>query len=218
MDSRKQTGMDHKVDNDHDDKRRRVSTDGEGEGSRRNDEKMVLRDATSLLANSSSSLSASDGQETGIDTWVVVKTNKGDHLGITKMGGPMLVLFSDDCTVCVNERSQSMMILTSNHVQMIARYSGCLDLNPNGRRWEGGVRNEKPFGWGVLYDEEGRKEYEGFMMDGLKTCYGIEYYSDIGRVKYDGCFCDDNRFGKGTLYSRSGSIDYEGLWMKNQPY
>ena len=94
----------------------------------------------------------------------------------------------------------------------------CIDLDVNGRRWEGGMKNGKPFGYGVLYDEEGKKEYEGFMVDGVKVCYGIEYYSDIGKVKYDGCFCDNNRFGKGTLYDRNGSVDYEGRWMKDEPY
>ena len=34
---------------------------------------------------------------------------------------------------------------------------GCIDLNVNGKRWEGGVKNGKPFGYGVLYDEEGKE-------------------------------------------------------------
>ena len=45
---------------------------------------------------------------------------------------------------------------------------GCIDLDVNGKRWEGGVKDVKPFGYGVLFDEEGKKEYEGFMVDGVK--------------------------------------------------
>ena len=93
-----------------------------------------------------------------------------------------------------------------------------IDLDANGRRWEGSVENGKPFGHGVIYDEEGRKEYEGFMINESKTCYGVEYYSDIGRVQYDGCFHNNKRFGKGTLYDRNGAVDYEGIWKNNAPY
>ena len=55
-----------------------------------------------------------------------------------------------------------------NHRLVISHENRCIDLDVNGRRWEGSVINGKPFGFGVMFDEEGRKEYEGFMMDGLK--------------------------------------------------
>ena len=80
----------------------------------------------------------------------------------------------------------------------------CIDLDVNGKRWEGGVKNGKPFGYGVLYDEEGKKEYEGFMVDGVKMGYGIEYYNDIERIEYEGCFYEGKRFGRGVLYDRNG--------------
>ena len=93
-----------------------------------------------------------------------------------------------------------------------------IDLDANGRRWEGGVRNEKPFGYGVLYDEEGRKEYEGIMVDGVKVCYGKEYYSDIEKVRYEGCYYEGKHFGKGVLYDRNGMVEYGGLWEHDKPY
>ena len=93
-----------------------------------------------------------------------------------------------------------------------------IDLDTNGRRWEGSVRNRKPFGYGIIYDEEGKKEYEGFMMDGMKTCYGIEYYNDIERVKYKGGYYDNKRFGKGILYDRNGEVEYDGLRKNDEPY
>ena len=87
-----------------------------------------------------------------------------------------------------------------------------------GNRWEGGVRNGKPFGYGVMYDEEGRKEYEGFMMDGIRVCYGKEFYDDIEKVKYEGCYYEGKRFGKGVLYDRNGGIEYDGLWKEDKQY
>ena len=94
----------------------------------------------------------------------------------------------------------------------------CIDLDVNGKRWEGGVKDGKPFGYGVLFDEEGKKEYEGFIVDGVKMGYGIEYYSDIEWVKYRGCFYDGKRFGKGVLYDRSEMVDYDGLWKNDSTY
>ena len=94
----------------------------------------------------------------------------------------------------------------------------CIDLDVAGRRWEGGVKTNKPFGYGVIYDEEGRKEYEGFMMDDLKVCYGINYYSDLNQIKYVGSYWNGTRFGRGALYDRNGSINYEGLWRKDKPF
>ena len=92
-----------------------------------------------------------------------------------------------------------------------------IDLDVTGMRWEGGVKDSKPFGYGVLYDEEGRVEYEGFMLGGSKTCFGREYYPDITRLKYVGWYYDDHRYGRGVLYDRTGGIDYEGLWMDDRP-
>lgn len=93
-----------------------------------------------------------------------------------------------------------------------------VDLDADGRRWEGGVRDGKPFGNGTLYNSEGRKEYEGFMINQVKVCYGKEYYCDIETVKYAGCYFDDKRFGYGVLYDRSGGVEYGGLWKNNEPY
>ena len=104
-----------------------------------------------------------------------------------------------------------------NHWLMIRHENQCKDLDVSGRRWEGSVKDGKPFGFGVLFDEEGKKEYEGFMMDGLKVCYGKEYYSDLDRIKYDGCYYDDMRFGKGILYDRNGIVEYDGLWKNDEP-
>mgnify|MGYP004718225245 FL=1 len=89
---------------------------------------------------------------------------------------------------------------------------GCIDLDTNGRRWEGGVWNGKMFGYGELYDEEGNKEYEGFMMKGMRIGFGREFYPDIDCVKYSGAYYKDRKCGYGVLYNRRGEVDYEGWW------
>ena len=71
---------------------------------------------------------------------------------------------------------------------------------------------------GELYDEEGKRECEGFVVNGAKMGYGKEYYSNTETVKYEGCFYDGKRFGKGVLYDRNGRIEYNGLWKNDEVY
>ena len=105
-----------------------------------------------------------------------------------------------------------ILVYRNNEWMTIPHETQCIDLDVSGRRWEGSVKDGKPFGFGVLFDEEGRKEYEGFVMNGKKVCYGKEYYPGIERVEYNGCYYEGKRFGKGILYDRNGGIEYDGLW------
>ena len=93
-----------------------------------------------------------------------------------------------------------------------------IDLNDEGRRWEGGVLKGEVFGYGCLYDEDNGLEYEGWMIDGIKRCYGIEYWNDIGIVKYEGCYYNGMKHGYGLLYDRCGNIEYNGLFNNDSPF
>ena len=90
-----------------------------------------------------------------------------------------------------------------------------LDLNDDGERWEGDVLNRKPYGWGVLYDCENRRVYEGFRIGEVNVCYGTRYYSDIQKVEYEGEWCEGKRWGKGTHYDRNGNTVFDGEWMND---
>ena len=120
--------------------------------------------------------------------------------------------------VIVDLDSKEMILYTSDEWTVARHTKDVIDLDVSGRRWEGSVKDGKPFGFGVLYDEEGRKEYEGFMLDGFKAGFGRRFFNVINRLEYDGCFCYDQRFGKGTLYNRNGIIEYSGLWKNDDPY
>ncbi|KNB44637.1 hypothetical protein JH06_1919 [Blastocystis sp. subtype 4] len=85
-----------------------------------------------------------------------------------------------------------------------------VDLNVDGRRWEGGVLKEDVFGYGRLYDEENRIEYDGWIIEGKKRCYGIEYWSDTGLMKYSGCYFNGLKNGYGILYDLKGNVIYRG--------
>ena len=91
-----------------------------------------------------------------------------------------------------------------------------LDLSDDGERWEGDVLNGKPCGWGVFYDSENRRVYEGFRMGEVNVCYGTRYYSDIQKVDYEGEICEGKRWGRGTQYDRKGNKVFDGEWMDDK--
>lgn len=88
--------------------------------------------------------------------------------------------------------------------------------NVNGKKWEGELRENQPFGYGVLYNENDKREYEGFLYDQMKVGYGIEYNSDTETVLYNGCFYNNQRHGPGVLFNQEGETEYEGLWKEGK--
>ena len=92
-----------------------------------------------------------------------------------------------------------------------------IDLNEKGDRWEGNSLNGLPFGFGCLYNAENQLSYLGFMFEGMKVCYGIEYYGDIGLIEYEGSYYKNMRYGYGKLYDKKNELIYEGKWSANQP-
>ena len=92
-----------------------------------------------------------------------------------------------------------------------------LDLSVEGDRWEGDVLNGNPCGWGVLFDKNNERVYEGFRIDEKNVCYGRTYYSDISRVEYEGEWCDGMRWGRGVQYDRNGVVVYDSEWLNDAP-
>ena len=91
-----------------------------------------------------------------------------------------------------------------------------LDLNDDGERWEGDVLNNEPYGWGVLYDNENRRMYEGFRIGEVNVCYGTQYYSDIQKPEYEGMIYKGKRWGRGVQYDRNGKTMFEGEWVNDE--
>ena len=96
------------------------------------------------------------------------------------------------------------------------KHKQILDLSVDGDRWEGDVLSKKPCGWGVLYDKDNHKVYEGFRIGGVNMCYGRSYYSDIERIEYEGGICHDMRWGRGVQYDRRGRVVFDGEWLNGE--
>ena len=97
------------------------------------------------------------------------------------------------------------------------RRDDTIDLNENGERWEGDSLKDIPFGYGCLYNSENQLVYSGFIFEGLKVCYGVELYGDVGIVEYEGGFYKGMRYGDGKLCNKKNELIYEGEWYMNNP-
>ena len=91
-----------------------------------------------------------------------------------------------------------------------------VDLNENGTRWEGDSLNGSPLGYGRIYNPENQLIYKGFMFEGMKVCFGEEYYGDIGIVEYEGNYYKNMKNGYGKLYDKKNELVYEGEWLNDK--
>ena len=91
---------------------------------------------------------------------------------------------------------------------------GIVDLD-SGSRFEGRLLIEGkmgiPFGFGKMYDDDGKLMYKGIMINWKRFGYGVSYH-DNGEIEYEGYWCDDNRFGNGKVYDRYGKLVKECVW------
>ena len=112
---------------------------------------------------------------------------------------------------------KNRVLLKVNDVDLSeVKHNQILDLNVEGDRWEGDVLNKKPCGWGVLYNKDNHRVYEGFRVYRVNVCYGRKYYSDIGVTEYEGEICNGMRWGRGVQYDRNGVAVYDGEWLNNE--
>ena len=124
-----------------------------------------------------------------------------------------------------SDGNKKMAVLTADSVDSELVEMDCsgmrenviIDLNREGRRWEGGELNGKPFGFGREYSEKDNLVYEGFVFEGMKVCFGKEWNnaSNNNCLMYEGGYCNNERWGEGKSYNLNGNVVYEGEWMNN---
>ena len=107
------------------------------------------------------------------------------YQGIVEKSSSLLIQWSVEKVIEVDTASHKLLIVNGEEVNGI-EHNQVLDLSDDGERWEGDVLNNQPYGWGVLYDSDGEKKYEGFRIGEVNVCYGTRYYSDIQKPEYEG--------------------------------
>ena len=137
------------------------------------------------------------------------------HEGVIKKSGSMIVELRRERVIEVNTAYHKLLRVDGEEVKDVTS-NQVLDLSDEGERWEGDVLDNKPYGWGVLYDKEGEKVYEGFRIGKVNVCYGTQYYPDIQKVNYVGEWFEEKRWGRGTQYDRNGNTVFDGEWMNDE--
>ena len=140
----------------------------------------------------------------------------GYHEGLVKKSHSVVVELRLNGVTEVDVESRELLRVNGKDVNDI-EHKQVLDLNDDGERWEGDVLNDQPYGWGVLYDSENRRMYQGFRIGEVNVCYGRSYYPENQKVEYEGGICGGKRWGRGTQYDRNGNTVFDGEWMNNEP-
>ena len=135
--------------------------------------------------------------------------------GVIKKSVSVIVELRRERVIEVNTASHKLLRVDGEEVKGITS-NQVLDLNDEGERWEGDVLDNKPYGWGVLYDKEGENMYEGFRIGKVNVCYGTQYYPDIQKVEYEGEWFEGKRWGRGIHYDRTGNTVFDGEWMNDE--
>ena len=150
------------------------------------------------------------------DAFLVLHKNGlcGYHEGLVEKFPSIVVELCLNGVIEVDIASHKLLRVNGEDVKGI-KHAKVLDLSDDGERWEGDVMNNQPCGWGVLYDSENRRVYEGFRIGEVNVCYGRSLYPDVQKVEYDGGICEGKRWGQGIQYDRNGKIIYEGEWMND---
>ena len=139
----------------------------------------------------------------------------GYHIGLAEKSHSVVVELRLNGVIEVDVGSHELLRVNGEDVSGI-EHNQVLDLSDDGERWEGDVLHNKPYGWGVLYDSENRRAYEGFRIGDVNVCYGTRYYSDIQKVEYKGEWFEGKRWGQGTQYDRNSKTVFDGEWMNNE--
>ena len=137
------------------------------------------------------------------------------HEGLIEIAHSIVVELCLNGVIAVDTASHKLLRVNGEEVSGI-EHNQVLDLSDDGVRWEGDVLQNKPYGWGVLYDSENRMVYEGFRMGEVNVCYGTRYYSDIGVIEYKGEWFEGKRWGRGIHYDRNGKAVFDGEWVNDE--
>ena len=137
------------------------------------------------------------------------------HEGVIKKSASVIVELSRERVIEVDTASHTLLRVDGEDVSGV-EHAQLLNLSDDGERWEGDVLNGEPYGWGLLYDKEGEKMYEGFRIDKVNVCYGTQYYPDIQKLEYEGEWFEGKRWGRGIQYDRKGNIVFDGEWINDE--
>ena len=91
--------------------------------------------------------------------------------GIGIKEGAIVVITTEDIVIVADVTKRELVRIDGEAVSGI-EHNQVLNLSDGGERWEGDVDDNEPYGWGVLYDDEGEKRYEDFALE-VRICFMV---------------------------------------------
>lgn len=93
--------------------------------------------------------------------------------GVMRVNDSLIVKEGEEGVIIVDAERKEMM--KANELDLSGvKHDQIADLDVDGNRWEGDVVKEKPCGWGIVYDKNNNKLYEGFRVGDKNNCYDRE--------------------------------------------
>ena len=150
-----------------------------------------------------------------LDAYVRCSNSSGEFCGsngIIRLYDSVVLEFDDNWCVVADSQSHKLIRVNDTDLSQV-QHNQVLDLSNDGERWEGDVLDNMECGWGVAYDKDNRIAYEGFRIGAINSCYGTQYYPDLGVIEYRGNYCKGKRWGIGVLYDRKENVLFDGEWV-----
>ena len=136
---------------------------------------------------------------------------------VVKLDESLLFSVENDRIVAVDVGSRELLRVEDIVLRGLA-HNQVIDLSDEGWRWDGDALNGDPYGWGVLYDKDNNRRYDGFRVGNVNMCYGRVYGADSSKIEFEGEWCDGKRWGHGVQYNQEGGVVYDGEWLNDEPF
>ena len=133
--------------------------------------------------------------------------------GNARYSTSILLEITEDRIVVADTEKKELFGVNGNGVEHI-QFGTTLDRN--GNSFEGNISNNKPYGWGVLYDKNHNRIFEGFRVGENSSCFGRSYYPENQQMCYEGEYCNGKRWGRGIEYDKKGTIVFDGEWLNDE--
>ena len=153
-------------------------------------------------------------EELKVDGWISLKLNNREYVVMKFSNG----VFMNEGFVLNEEKVLKVLgnvkigDISYNEESIVEK--GIVDLD-SGTRFEGRLLIEDkigiPFGFGEMYDDDGKLMYKGIMINWKRFGYGVNYH-DNGEKEYEGYWCNDNRFGNGKVFDRKNRLIRNCAW------
>ena len=90
------------------------------------------------------------------------------------------------------------------------------NTNMDGMSWFGGVLQNIPFGYGDIVNKNNVVIYEGFLFEGERVCWGMQFDPKTRNSVYEGGLYRDSYCGYGVRKTSTAPTIRKGIWLNGE--